>query len=116
MKMTIYSDVVAQPISPGRVRRISETIEEMMTLHSVPPTTDPTLFDDEENMALDEVDVLCDSRRDVHDVKSVISVDPTLSNLGGVDYKEITDHTRSGGSDSSGSDSSGSDPAASKTE
>jgi len=102
MEFKIFNDRVASPVAPGRVRRISSTIDEMMALHSAPPTSDPIMFDDEDNMALDDVDVLCDSRRDVHDVKSVISVDPSLNSLGDIKYTDVSDHSRSDVSSSSG--------------
>lgn len=98
MAFQFFCDRVATPIAPGRMRRISDTIEEMMTLHSVPPTSDPTAFDDESMMANDDVDVLCDSRRDVHDVKSAISVDPSLNDLGDTKYTDVSDHSRPAGS------------------
>lgn len=94
MTFQIINDRIATPIATGRMRRISSTIEEMMTLHSVPPTSDPTMFDDEKSMANDEVDVLCDSRRDVLDVKSAISVDPLLNDLGDTKFTDVSDHSR----------------------
>lgn len=106
MRLNVFSDCVAVPIAPGRFRRISQTIEEMMTLHSAPPTTDPTMFDDEDNMSSDEIDVLCDSRRDVHDVKSVITVTASEDSLGDVSYTDVVNHTSGTSSASASSETS----------